>query len=80
MTDYAELRRQAVELRRQGFSMAQIARQLSVHKSVVGRWVADVPFTTHNPESQLEQLASFRDNAKYDRACELRRAGWSYSM
>lgn len=39
-----------------------------------------VPFTTHNEQSRLEQLASFRDNAKYARACELRRAGWSYSM
>ena len=80
MVDYDELKQQAIALRQQGYSLAQIARQLSVHKSAVFRWVADVPFTTHNDASRQEQLAGFRDPATYERARELRRAGWSYSM
>jgi transposase-like protein len=80
VADYSALKEQAIELRRQGYSLAQIARQLSVHKSAVGRWVIHVPFTIHNDESRQEQLAGFRDPATYERARELRRAGWSYSM
>jgi transposase-like protein len=64
MADYGELKQQAIELRRQGYSLAQIARQLGLnHSGTVSRWVADVPFTSN-----------------YDRARELRRSGWSYSM
>jgi transposase-like protein len=81
VADYGELKQQAIELRRQGYSLAQIARQLGLnHSGTVSRWVADVPFTTHNDESRQEQLASFRDPATYERARELRRSGWSYSM
>ncbi|HEY1015234.1 MAG TPA: helix-turn-helix domain-containing protein, partial [Herpetosiphonaceae bacterium] len=79
-TDYPKLQKAAIRLREQGFSMAQIARRLGVHKSSIHRWTSHIPLNQHNEASRLEQLASFRDNAKYDRACELRRAGWSYSM
>jgi len=80
VADYGELKEQAIELRRQGFSLAQIARRLGMQTGTIGRWVAHVPFTTHNAESRQEQLAGFRDNATYARARELRRSGWSYSM
>jgi transposase-like protein len=81
VADYDELKQQAIQLRQQGFSLAQIARQLGLnHSGTISRWVAHVPFTTHNAQSRQEQLAGFRDPATYERARELRRAGWSYSM
>lgn len=80
MADYSALKEQAIELRQQGFSLAQIARRLGLQTGTIGRWVAHVPFTTHNDASRQEQLAAFRDPATYERARELRRSGWSYSM
>jgi hypothetical protein len=81
MADYSALKEQAIELRQQGFSLAQIARRLGMnHTGTISRWVAHVPFTTHNDASRQEQLAGFRDPATYERARELRRAGWSYTM
>ncbi len=80
MVDYAELRAQAVVLRKEGFSLSQIGRRLGLHKSVIGRWVADIPFSGFNCESRAEQLRSFRDPELYNRALELRQSGWSYKM
>jgi transposase-like protein len=80
VADYSALKEQAIELRGQGYSLAQIARRLGMQTGTIGRWVAHVPFTTHNDESRQEQLAGFRDPNTYERARELRRSGWSYSM
>ncbi len=80
MDQPADLRAQATELRRQGFSYSQIGRRLGVHKSVIARWVAAVSFDGFNSESRAEQLSAVRDPHLYNRALELRQAGWSYKM
>ena len=80
MAEHAELRAQAAALRRQGFSYSQIGRRLGIHKSVIARWVATVPFDGFNAESRAEQLQAVRDPHLYNRALELRQAGWSYKM
>lgn len=49
----------AVELRKQGFSMAEIAKKISVSKGSVSRWVGKVPLT----ESQKKGL-SLRGRSK----------------
>ena len=53
MDQPADLRAQATELRRQGFSYSQIGRRLGVHKSVIARWVAAVSFDGFNDESPV---------------------------
>jgi hypothetical protein len=75
-----DLHDRAVDLRRQGFSYSQIGRRLGVHKSVIARWVAAVPFAGFNDESLAEQLSALRDPQVYNRALELRQSGWSYKM
>jgi transcriptional regulator with XRE-family HTH domain len=80
MDQPADLRAQATELRRQGFSYSQIGRRLGVHKSVIARWVAVVSFDGFNGEPRAEQLSAVRDPHLYNRALELRQAGWSYKM
>lgn len=80
MSEQADLRTQATDLRRHGYSYSQIGHRLGVHKSVVARWVATVPFDGFNAESLAEQLSSVRDPHLYNRALELRLAGWSYKM
>ena len=80
VAEHAELRAQAAALRRQGFSYSQIGRRLGIHKSVIARWVATVPFDGFNAESRAEQLQAVRDPHLYNRALELRQAGWSYKM
>ncbi len=51
-----------------------------MHKSIIYCWVAGVPFAGFNPEARAEQLRAFRDPDLYNRALELRQAGWSYKM
>ena len=80
MNEPADLRLRASELRRQGFSFSQIGRRLGLHKSIVARWAAAVPFEGFNAESRDEQLRAIRDPQLYARALELRQAGWSYAM
>lgn len=80
MAQSSSLHQLAVELRQQGFSLAQIARRIHVHKSVVGRWVAHVPFSQHSDASRAEQLAHFRDPQLYNQALRLREQGWSLAM
>jgi orotate phosphoribosyltransferase-like protein len=80
MDESVDLRAQAIELRRQGFSYSQIGRRLDIHKSVIARWLATVPFDGFNDESRTEQLSAVRDPGLYNRALELRQAGWSYKM
>ena len=75
-----DLRALASALRREGYSYSQIGRRLHVHKSVVARWVADVPFDGFNEASRTEQLRAVRDPDRYNRALEMRQAGWSYAM
>jgi hypothetical protein len=78
--DWVTLRAQARVLRQQGFSLRQIGRRLHVVPGLVGRWVADVPFSGFSDEARAEQMAVRRDPATYERARSLRRAGWTYSM
>jgi lambda repressor-like predicted transcriptional regulator len=80
MIDYARLREEAIALRRQGFSLNQIGRRLGVRATTVSRWVAEVPFDGFNAESRAEQFAAVRDPVLYNRALELRKAGWSFKM
>lgn len=80
MNEPVDLRVQATELRRQGFSYSQIGRRLNTHKSVIARWVATVPFDGFNDEARAEQLGAVRNPHLYNRALELRQAGWSYKM
>lgn len=78
--DWAELKRQAAQLRLQGFSLRQIGRRLDVRSGVVARWVADVPFGGFSDAALAEQLQHRRDQSVYERAVALRREGWSYTM
>jgi transposase len=80
MDERVDLRDQAADLRRQGYSYSQIGRRLNVHKSVIARWVNTVPFDGFNDESRAEQLGAVRNPQLYNRALELRQAGWSYKM
>ena len=82
MVDYAQLREEAIALRRQGFSLNQIGRRLGRRSNVVSRWVRTVPFEGFNAEALEEQARGRRArNADlYHRAIELRKAGWSYKM
>lgn len=80
MDDSAELRVQATNLRRQGFSYSQIGRRLGIHKSIVARWVATIPFEGFSAESRADQLRTVRDPELYNRALELRQSSWSYPM
>lgn len=80
MDEPVDLRLRAAELRRQGFSYSQIGRRLGLHKSIIARWVATIPFEGFNDESRDEQLRAVRDPQLYNRALELRQAGWSYKM
>ena len=60
MVKSAEKKR-ARDLRRQGWSMRDITRELNISKSSVSRWVADIPMT-EEMRIQLKQNQS--DNAK----------------
>jgi transposase len=78
--DSPQLKAAAVALRQQGYSLRQIGRRLGVHSSVVARLARAVPFDGFSAEARAEQMSSRRDNAVYQRALDLRRAGWSYAM
>lgn len=78
--DYDALRSEAVALRQQGFSLAQIGRRLGLKSGTIHRWVAHVPFEGFNSESLSEQLAARRDPDRYRRAIELRATGYSYAQ
>lgn len=78
--DYAALKAEAIALRHQGFSLNQIARRLGLQAGTIQRWVREVTFDGHSPASRAEQLAGYRSRHLYDRALQLRRAGYSYRM
>jgi transposase len=72
----AEFKREAVALLAQsGRSIADVSRQLAVHRNLLRRWqqelaTASAPFPGrgHRPEDEIEQLRRERDRAREDLA------------
>ena len=77
--DYAALKKQAIELRKAGYSTRQIGKRLGLKSGAISRWVRDVEFDGYNEESILEQRAYCHDELRVQ-AIEHRRQGWSYNM
>ena len=71
MTKKAE-RIQARELRKQGYSLKEIARKLNVAKSSVSIWCRDIKLTDEQKKRMIDRTDAVRDHAKGARANKLK--------
>ncbi len=62
-------KRQARELRRQGFSVREICRKLAVAKSSVSLWVRDIELTTEQISALEERMFRSRERFGYLSRC-----------